>query len=124
MKATVVVDNIKCDGIPGEWGLCIFIEYGEKKILLDTGASALFADNADRLHISLSDIDIAVLSHAHYDHANGMRKFIEENDKAKFYLQNGCAESCYAKKWIFSKYIGIPRGIITDYGDRIEYVSG
>lgn len=124
MKATVVVDNIKYDGIPGEWGLCIFIEYGEKKMLLDTGASSLFVDNADRLNIPLSDIDMAVLSHAHYDHANGMEKFFEINDRAKFYLQNGCAENCYAKKWIFSKYIGIPRGIISNYRDRIVYVSG
>lgn len=124
MKAAVVVDNIKHNSIPGEWGLCIFIEYGDKKILLDTGASTLFAENAGRLNIKLSDVDLAVLSHAHYDHANGMGKFFEVNDKAKFYLQNSCAENCYAKKWIFSKYIGMPRGIIKNYQDRIVYVSG
>lgn len=124
MKATVVVDNIKSGGVPGEWGLCIYIEYGEKKILLDTGASTLFADNADRLNIQLSDIDIAVLSHAHYDHANGIGRFFEMNDKAKLYLQNSCAENCYLKKWIFHKYIGMPRGIMTKYQERIVYVSG
>lgn len=124
MRATVVVDNIKNGQVPGEWGLCIFIEYEEKKILLDTGASALFAENADRLNISLSDIDIAVLSHGHYDHANGMERFFQINEKAKFYLQNGCGENCYARKWIFSKYIGIPRGVLTNYRDRIVYASG
>lgn len=77
MKVTVVVDNIENGGIPGEWGLCMHIEYREKRLLLDTGASGLFADNAERMHISLGDIDAAVLSHAHGDHAKGMEKFFQ-----------------------------------------------
>ena len=39
MKATVVVDNIGNDELKGEWGLCIYIEYKNEKILLDAGAS-------------------------------------------------------------------------------------
>lgn len=75
MRATVIVDNIKNNEISGEWGLCIYIEYGDKKILLDTGASTLFSENAGKLGIPLKDVDVAVLSHAHYDHANGMEVF-------------------------------------------------
>ena len=124
MKATVIVDNIKNNEISGEWGLCIFIEYGDKKVLLDTGASTLFSENAEKLDISLKDVDMAVLSHAHYDHANGMEEFFKINNKAKFYLRDGCAENCYGKKWIFSKYIGLPKGILKGYRDRIEFASG
>lgn len=86
MKVTIVVDNIEHAGIPGEWGFCAYIEQNGKKLLLDTGASNLFADNAEKLNIDLKDIDFAVLSHAHYDHANGMEKFFEINEKATFYL--------------------------------------
>ena len=32
MKATVVVDNRKNGALSGEWGLCIYIEHGEKRI--------------------------------------------------------------------------------------------
>lgn len=39
MKAIVVVDNISNNGMKKEWGLCIYIEYQDSKILLDTGAS-------------------------------------------------------------------------------------
>lgn len=124
MRATVVVDNIKSDGMPGEWGLCVFIEYGGKKILLDTGASSLFEENAEMLRIPLSEIDFAVLSHAHYDHANGMERFFQINERAKFYLQSGCGENCYSKKWFLRRYIGIPKGIMAKYPDRIEYASG
>ena len=121
MKATVLVDNIQTDNIKGEWGLSILIEYNDEKILLDVGASGLFVKNAEKLGLSLEDVDYAVLSHAHFDHANGMKQFFELNTKAKFYVQSTCAENCFFKKWIFTKYIGIPKRILADYSDRIEY---
>lgn len=124
MRATVIVDNIKNGAMAGEWGLCVLIEYGGKKILLDAGASSLFAENAEKLNIPLNEIDFAVLSHAHYDHANGMERFFQLNDHAKFYLQSGCGENCYGKRWFFRQYIGIPRGILAKYPDRILYASG
>lgn len=124
LRATVVVDNIGNDALKGEWGLCVYIEYGEDKILLDTGSSGLFIENGKKLGIPLEDIGYAVLSHAHYDHANGMRPFFRLNKKAKFYLRDACAENCYGKRWIFKKYIGLPKGILQDYKDRIEYASG
>ena len=107
MKATVVVDNIKSADIPGEWGLCIYIEYAGRKILLDTGASDLFVSNAAKLGLPLEDVDMAVLSHAHYDHANGMKAFFEKNSEAPFYLRESAAPDCYFKKWFIRKYIGI-----------------
>ncbi len=124
MKATVLVDNIEHNGIKGEWGLSIFIEYGEKKILLDTGASGLFAENAKKLGISVEEADYGVLSHAHYDHSDGMRRFFAINQRAKFYLRDSCGEDCYAKKWIFRRYIGIEKGILGEFGGRIVRVSG
>ncbi len=124
MKATVLVDNISKDSLKGEWGLCIYIEYGGKRILLDTGAGKLFGINAEKLGINLAKVDYGVLSHAHYDHADGLPYFFEINKKAKFYLRDTCKENCYGKRWIFSKYIGIKKGVLSDYSDRLEYVKG
>ena len=87
MKATVVVDNIKQGDIQGEWGLSIFIQDDNgKNIMLDVGGSDLFAENAKKLGIDISTADYAVLSHAHYDHSNGMACFFKENTKAKAVL--------------------------------------
>lgn len=124
MKATVVVDNIENMGIPGEWGLSIYIEYNGKKILLDTGASNLFEQNAKKLNIALEQVDYAVLSHAHYDHANGMKAFFEENQHAKFYIQDSTDENCYFKYGFIHKYIGIPKGILKTYSDRFIVARG
>ena len=124
MRATVIVDNRKNGKMQGEWGLSIYIEYRGKKLLLDAGASDLFVTNAEKLGIALEEMDLAVLSHAHYDHANGMKAFFDKNSKAKFYLRESSAENCYSKVWFLHKYIGMPRKILDEYPDRIVFAKG
>ena len=72
MKFTILIDNLPHENLVGEWGLAVYIEHGGKKILLDAGASDGFAKNAESLGIDLSGIDYAALSHAHFDHSDGM----------------------------------------------------
>ena len=123
-KLTVIVDNTASGEMKGEWGLSILAEYGGKKILADAGASDLFAENLQKLGFSAADIDYATLSHAHYDHANGMPRFFAENEKAKFYVRETSEENCYHRLFLKWKYIGLPKNVLTDYSDRIELVSG
>lgn len=123
-KLTVIVDNTPFEDIKGEWGLSILVEYKGKKILCDVGASDLFSENMKKLGFSVADVDYATLSHAHYDHANGMPKFFKENSKAKFYVRESTSDNCYAKKFIFKKYIGIPKNVLNLYQDRMEIVKG
>lgn len=122
--ATVIVDNIACGELGGEWGLSILVEHNDEKIIADVGSSELFAENLKKLKIDIADIDYATLSHAHFDHSNGMPRFFKDNTKAKFYVRETTGENCYFKKYFFHKYIGIPKHIMTDYKDRIEVVSG
>lgn len=121
---TILVDNRSCDGIGGEWGLSVLVSHDGTNILLDAGASDLFLENMQKLGINVEDIDCAVLSHAHYDHANGLPAFLEKNRTAKLYVRDHTAADCYAKKLFFRKYIGIPRKMLDKYSDRIEKVSG
>ncbi len=51
MKATILIDNLTKGTLAAEWGLSIHIEYEGRRILLDTGASGRFADNAGKLGI-------------------------------------------------------------------------
>ena len=53
-------------------GLSFFIETAEKKILFDTGLSGLFFTNAEKMGISLRDLDFLILSHGHSDHTGGL----------------------------------------------------
>ena len=124
MKIKILTDNKAKDGFKGEWGLSIYIEYKDKKLLLDTGASPLFAENAEKSGIDLKDVDLAFLSHAHYDHSNGFGRFFSLNKKAPLYLSSNCKENCYGRRWIFSKYIGIKKGYAEAYKDRLVYTDG
>ena len=124
MRATVLVDNINGAGLCGEWGLCIHIEHDGHVILLDTGASDLFVKNAGALGLDLAAVDYGVLSHAHYDHADGMGAFFAANDRADFYLRAGAAENCFAIKANGLEYIGIRRGTLKEYRERIVFAEG
>ena len=123
MRAVFLVDNISHCGLGAEWGLSVLIEYEGHAILLDTGAGPLFAENADALGADLSQVAFGVLSHAHYDHADGMGEFFRRNDHAPFYLQAECGEDCYDREadgnW---KYIGIQRGLLKAHRDRIVFL--
>lgn len=112
MKATVIVDNIRNQELHGEWGLCVYIEFEDKKVLLDAGSSGLFVENAWALGLDLTDVEYGVLSHAHYDHGNGMEQFFQINSRAKFYVRSACRENCYSQKTYYKKYIGIPKGLV------------
>lgn len=126
MKITVLSDNIapSDSSLKGEWGLSFHIVENGKTYLLDTGASSLFSDNAESLGVNLSEVDIGILSHAHYDHSDGMDKFFSLNKTARFYISSNCNNSCYGKKFIFTKYIGIKKGLTDKHRDRIVRVNG
>ncbi|MDO5294442.1 MAG: MBL fold metallo-hydrolase [bacterium] len=123
MKAIILSDNISNNGLKGEWGLSILITYNNKNILLDVGSSDLFYQNGERLDVDIKTVDYAVLSHAHYDHSRGMREFFKQNTNAKFYVREGCEENCYCKYGIFRKYIGIPKGILSEQRERIIFAA-
>ena len=123
MKVTVLVDNNDGEGLKGEWGLSFYIQYEGTTVLLDAGLSPLFATNARKLGINLNNVDMAVLSHAHDDHANGLDTFLDLNDHAKLYVAEGCEENCYDRHGLIYKYAGIPRGIMKRRTDRIVKAS-
>ena len=77
MKLTVLVDNNTYidQYYWGEPGLCIYMEDGDRKILLDTGYSEIFMHNAELMNIDLSALTDIVFSHGHNDHTRGLTFF-------------------------------------------------
>ena len=124
MRATILVDNLPARGLEAEWGLAVFIQYRGHTILLDTGASGLFAQNAKALGLDLEAVEFGVLSHAHWDHSDGMDTFFRQNLTAPFYLRRGCGETCYDKTPEGLRYEGIRPGLLAEFSPRIRYVTG
>ena len=80
MKITILTENTAKEGFEGEFGFSAFVEYKGKKILFDTGSSGLFIENARKLGIDLGETDFVVLSHGHWDHADGLPSLLEKFD--------------------------------------------
>jgi 7,8-dihydropterin-6-yl-methyl-4-(beta-D-ribofuranosyl)aminobenzene 5'-phosphate synthase len=86
MKITVLAENTACEGFACEHGLSLFVETKGKKLLFDFGQTEAFAENAEKLGIDLSEADVAVLSHGHYDHSGGLERFLQLNKTAPVYI--------------------------------------
>jgi len=122
MRITALVENTTKTGLPVEHGLSLFIETDRHKILFDSGQGTLFAENAKRLGVDLSEVDICVLSHGHYDHGGGLKEFTRLNSRANIYMS----------KYAFGRhhhgadrYIGLNREWISDedFQKRVIYTS-
>ena len=88
MKIVTLMENTACrEGLTAEHGLSLYLETGSHKILFDAGQTGAFADNAERLGIDLSQVDLCMLSHGHYDHGGGLKRFLERNHTAPIYLR-------------------------------------
>lgn len=122
MKIFTLVENSTSGDFLAEHGLSLYIEYEGKKILLDAGKSESFLKNADKLYVGLEAVDFAVLSHAHYDHGDGLPYFMERNDKANLYINKNAKENCYGGE--DKHYIGLKQGFLEKYQARIVYASG
>lgn len=105
MKIQTLVENTACrSDLTAEHGLSLHIETGDCRILFDAGQTGAFADNAEKLGIDLSGVDLAVLSHGHYDHGGGLSRFLEINSHAPVYLSRYAFEPHYNGA---GKYIGL-----------------
>ena len=70
-----------------DWGFSAFVRYNGKTILFDTGNSADgFEHNVKALGVDLKQVDIAVLSHRHYDHISGFDYMLKVKPQVKAYL--------------------------------------
>ena len=124
MLAKILVDNNTRNEWKAEWGLAVHIQYQGHNILLDAGTTHIFAENADSMGIELDQVEFGVLSHAHFDHSDGLDAFFERNTDAKFYLRKSCQENCYSKKGGTElSYIGIKEGYLERFADRFAYVE-
>lgn len=123
MRFVVLIENKEKEGLHSEHGLSIYIEYQGKKYLLDAGQSDKFIENAETLGIDLSEINMAFLSHGHYDHSGGFRKFFEICPQAEVYLQEEVKVPSYKKVRLHYKYIGVPKGILENYQRRFKYLD-
>ncbi len=125
MKIISLLENTASRAdVSAEHGLSLYIETERHRILFDMGQTDLFAKNAQALGVDLSRVDLAVLSHGHYDHGGGLETFLSINGQAPVYLHRDAFLPHYNGT---EKYIGLdtalaksPRLVFTDESYPID----
>ena len=120
MKIISLVENTSVNhDIEAEHGLSLYIESKNHKILFDMGQTDLFLKNAKKLGVDLSQVDIAILSHGHYDHGGGLEEFLKINKKAYVYVSQYAFDTYYNGT---EKYIGL--NLMLKENERIILTNG
>jgi len=123
MKITALVENTTNNpALDVQHGLSLYIEANGHKILFDMGEDGLFLDNAKKLGIDLSAVDLAFVSHGHNDHGGGLPLFRSRNPRATVYLNRYALGYYYLKQHRMPAYIGLDRNLETD--GRMVFVEG
>lgn len=137
MHVTVLVENTagdRADLMP-EFGLSLLIETGETTVLLDTGSSGRFSQNARALGIDLEAVDWLVISHGHYDHGGGLAAFCEQNHHAPVILRRGADRPCFGslvpglptvlhRTRLVTRSIGLDPVVLRRWAQRIQWIDG
>jgi 7,8-dihydropterin-6-yl-methyl-4-(beta-D-ribofuranosyl)aminobenzene 5'-phosphate synthase len=115
MTVSVLIDNNPhpCLDLLTEHGLSIYFETDGYKWLFDVGASDGFYLNAERTGINVEDVDYLVISHGHYDHAGGLKKFLTVNHKARIVMTaNIRGKQFYSDRMHPKRNISIDQSIV------------
>ncbi len=94
---TLVENTTNTRGLVAEHGLSFWIEFGNRKILFDTGQGNAIRHNSEKLGIRLEDADVVILSHGHYDHTGGLRQVMKPVGKLKIFAHPAAFGQKYSK---------------------------
>ena len=112
MRITVLMENTAArKDLSAAHGLSLYLETPKHKILMDMGPDNDFLENAAKLGVDLEAVDIAILSHGHYDHGGGLKAFCQCNQKAKIYVRENAFGQYYSLADGDPHYIGIDQTI-------------
>lgn len=112
LKLTILVENTV--GVPlglvSEWGLSMYLDFGDERVLFDTGEQGNLVSNAQILGCDLRQIDKVILSHGHYDHTGGLLKFLQYKGRVPIFAHPNLFKAHYGRdfKGKGDKYLGVP----------------
>ena len=102
LKITAIVENtagtFDVPEVLGEWGLALWIEADEHRILSDTGQGYTLLQNARRLGIDIASAETLVISHGHFDHTDGIAAVMGAGFRGKVYVHPAAFAGKYRRE--------------------------
>jgi 7,8-dihydropterin-6-yl-methyl-4-(beta-D-ribofuranosyl)aminobenzene 5'-phosphate synthase len=84
--AVLIENSTDNPDLQTEHGLSLYVDRDGVRTVFDTGRSAKFLENADRLGISAEKADAVVISHGHYDHTGGLGALYQKGCSGDLYI--------------------------------------
>lgn len=108
MRLVTLMENTpsKHRGLYTEHGLSFYLETPHTRLLFDFGESGRVLENARKLHIPLDTVECAVCSHAHYDHAAGLRECLPQLNLRTLVTGQGFWKAKYSTDGHRYSYLG------------------
>lgn len=126
MRMITLLENTLEPGssLVAKHGLSLYLETEEQRLLFDTGPDESFIQNARELGVDLTKVNIAVISHAHYDHGGGLEEFLKLNCQAQVFLSPYVQGEFLAQRGETEfQSIGLNQTVLKSYRDRINYIG-
>ncbi len=118
IRITILTDNTAtAPELLTEHGLSMWIEYGDKRIVWDTGQSDMVCANARTLGIDLALAELVAISHGHYDHTGGLSAVLGIAQKADVYLHPDAVLTRYSRKQSV-RPVGMPEAAVLSLKTR------
>ncbi len=99
LSITAIVENTAGTfEAAGEWGLALWIQADQHRILCDTGQGLTLRQNAGLLGIDLGSADALVLSHGHSDHTGGIAALMAAGFRGHTYVHPAALKPKYQRE--------------------------
>jgi 7,8-dihydropterin-6-yl-methyl-4-(beta-D-ribofuranosyl)aminobenzene 5'-phosphate synthase len=110
VRIRVLIDNAKgATGLQAQWGLSLWVETPDARVLLDCGGSGAYLQNARRLRVPVETADAFVLSHGHFDHGGGIDELLDAAPSASLVLHPGALVPRYSlRRSGKADHVGLP----------------
>jgi len=94
-KLTIVFDNTTTNPQSTEgWGFAAVVDYGDHRLLFDTGASgSVLLDNLRLVDVDPATIEAVILSHQHDDHTGGLMALLNTGIRPTVYAPASFTDS-------------------------------
>lgn len=120
LKIICLIENTAVDEkLLYEDGMSLFVEYGGRNYLIDTGLTGKAVDNARRMRLPIDDIDAVVITHNHAAHIGGIESVMRLNPRAEIYMRAASQAEVFRKNGLFKTPVGEGKSFFKKYAENL-----
>lgn len=120
MKLICLIENTAVDEkLFYEDGMSLFVEYGSKNVLIDTGLTGKAVENARRMRLPIDALDAVVITHNSAAHIGGIDQVMRMNPGIPIYLRAGAQNEVFRRNGFIKTPVGAGKAFFKKYAREL-----